>query len=483
MNKTLLLLFALACGASLHAEDDPVVMRVNGQPVTRSEFEYNYNKNNSDDVVDKKSVEEYAELYANYKLKVQAAKDAHLDTLSSFQTEFRLYRDQQIRPLLIPATAVESECRSYYDRILESLQGKELLQPAHIFLRVPQAATPEEQQAIKERVDSVYAALQSGADFGELAKRVSQDPQSAVRGGVLPWIGPNQTLKEFEDVAYSLEVGQCSAPFLSTVGYHVVKLMDKKPLESYEQLRPNIQRYLESQGLENQLSASVLDAMVQESGSQKSVEQILDEETERLCASDRDLKYLIQEYYEGLLLFEECSREVWEPAKTDTAGIMKFFKDRKKQYAWSEPHFRGMVYYCQNAKDVKAVKKALKKVDESRWTATVRDLFNKDSVTVRMERRMFVKGENAQVDRLALKDKKAAPKPMEGYPYVSVVGKVLKKGPAEWTDVSNQVVSDYQRFREDAFVKELRQRYTVEIDTEALKTVRNDRKDTDDTQQ
>ena len=58
MKKTLLLLLFLACGASAYAQDDPVVMRVNGQPVTRSEFEYNYNKNNSEGVVDKKSIEE-----------------------------------------------------------------------------------------------------------------------------------------------------------------------------------------------------------------------------------------------------------------------------------------------------------------------------------------------------------------------------------------------------------------------------------------
>lgn len=471
MKKTLLLLLSALSCVCMHAQDDPVVMRVNGQPVTRSEFEYNYNKNNSEGVVDKKSVEEYAQLYADYKLKVQAAKDAHLDTLSSFQKEFRLYRDQQIRPLLIPAGAVDSRCRSYYDRILESLGGKELLQPAHIFMRVPQNASQQEQEQVKVRMDSVYAVLQTGADFAELAKQLSQDVQTAPRGGLLPWIGPNQTLKEFEDVAYSLEVGQYSQPFLSTVGYHIVKLLAKKPLESYEELKPNIRRYLESQGLENQLSSNVLDSLVQESGSQKTVEQILDEQTERLCAQDNKLKYLVQEYYEGLLLFEECSREVWEPAKTDTAGIQKYFKANKKKYAWSEPHFRGMVYYCQNEQDVKAVKKALKKVDESQWTATIRDAFNKDSVTVRMERRMFVKGENGYVDRLALKDKKAEGKEMKDYPYVAVVGKVLKKGPAEWTDVSNQVVSDYQRHREEAFVKELRKRYTVEIDEEALKTV------------
>ena len=305
MKKTWFLILLTVSCASLYAQEDVVVMRVNGQPVTRSEFEYFYNKNNSESVIDKKSVEEYAQLYADYKLKVLAAKDAQLDTLSSFQKEFRSYRDQQIRPLLIPAGAVDSRCRSYYDRILESLQGKELLQTAHIFMRLPQNASQQEQDELKVRMDSVYAVLQTGADFAELAKQLSQDTQTAARGGVLPWIGPNQTLKEFEDVAYSLEVGQYSQPFLSPVGYHIVKLMAKKPLESYEELKPNIKRYLESQGLENQLSSSVLDSLVQESGSQKTVEQILDEQTERLCAQDLNMKYLEQEYYAGLQILED----------------------------------------------------------------------------------------------------------------------------------------------------------------------------------
>ncbi|MBO7098253.1 MAG: peptidylprolyl isomerase [Bacteroidaceae bacterium] len=473
MKRKTFLLFSFLCISLAHAQDDPIVMHVNGQPVTRSEFEYNYNKNNSEGVLDKKNVEEYAQLFVNYKLKVQAALDNHLDTLSSYQKEFRQYRDQQIRPLLIPQNAMEEECKKYYDQMLASLQGKELLQPSHIFLRVPQAATEDAQAAAKARIDSVAQELKNGADFAELAKKVSQDPGSAARGGLLPWIGPNQTLKEFEDVAYSLEVGQVSEPFLSTVGYHIIKLMDKKPLESYDELKENIRRYLESQGLENQLAAQVLDSMAQQSSPQKTVEEILDEETERLCAQDNELKYLVQEYHDGLLLFEECSRNVWEPASKDTTGIASYFKANKKKYAWKEPHFRGLVYYCKNEADVKAVKKCLKGVPEEKWTATIREQFNKDSVMVRMERRLFQKGDNANVDVLALKDKSAKLNPLKDFPYAAVAGKVLKKGPEKWTDISNQVVTDYQRMREDEYVAALRKRYPVEIHEDVLKTVNN----------
>ena len=66
----------LFCASAVMAQDDPVIMTVNGVPVTRSEFEYSYNKNNSEVVIDKKTVKEYVDLFVNYKLKVAAALEA-----------------------------------------------------------------------------------------------------------------------------------------------------------------------------------------------------------------------------------------------------------------------------------------------------------------------------------------------------------------------------------------------------------------------
>jgi hypothetical protein len=151
-------------------------------------------------------------------------------------------------------------------------------------LRLPQRATKAEQEAMKARIDSVYTALKAGADFAELARKISQDPQSAKQGGLLPWIGPNQTLKEFEDVAYSLEVGSYSTPFLSTVGYHIIKLEGKRALESYDNLKSSIRSYLDAQGVQDKLALKRLESMAQHAGEQKTVEQILDEETERLSS-------------------------------------------------------------------------------------------------------------------------------------------------------------------------------------------------------
>ncbi len=91
MRKFALWCCSLCLTGVLYAQgNDPVVMKINGKDVPRSEFEYNFNKNNGENVVDKKTVDEYVDLFVNYKLKVEAALDARYDTLSSFKKEFGL---------------------------------------------------------------------------------------------------------------------------------------------------------------------------------------------------------------------------------------------------------------------------------------------------------------------------------------------------------------------------------------------------------
>ena len=109
--------------------------------------------------------------------------------------------------------------------------------------------------------------------------------------------------------------------------------------------------------------------------------------------------------------------------------------------------------------------------DDSKWISLVRENFNQDSVMVRMDKRLFVLGENNNVDALIFKAKGASIIPLENYPYVGYVGKKLKKGPSKWTDVSTKVVQDYQKYCEDAYVAELRKKYPVVIFEEVLSTV------------
>ena len=327
---SILCAFAITAGAQT---SDPVVMTINGQNVTRSEFEYSYNKNNGDEVIEKTTVEKYVPLFVNYKLKVAAALDARLDTLASFKAEFAKYRDQQVRPTIVTSEDVENEARKIYDDRQKMIGDKGLIRPAHILIRLAQKASSAAQDSAKARIDSIYACLRSGADFADLATRLSQDPGSAKRGGLLPWICIGQTLKEFEDVAFSLNKGEMSKPFLSPVGYHIVKMTDRKQLEPYDSLRANIITFIEKRNLRDAIAQRKVSEMVKSSNGQLTAAEIMQQKADSLAKVDEAMKYLIQEYHDGLLLFEVSNREVWEKAAADSVGQMKWYKKyRKKRY-------------------------------------------------------------------------------------------------------------------------------------------------------
>ena len=327
---SILCAFATLAGAQT---SDPVVMTVNGQNVTRSEFEYSYNKNNGDDVIEKTTVEQYVPLFVNYKLKVAAALDARLDTLASFKVEFAKYRDQQVRPTIVTSEDVENEARRIYADRLNMIGDKGLIRPAHILMRLAQKASRAAQDSAKMRIDSIYACLQRGEDFADLATRFSQDPGSAKRGGLLPWICTGQTLKEFEDVAFALNKGETSKPFLSPVGYHIVKMTDRKQLEPYDSLRANIINFIEKRNLRDAIAQRKVSEMVKSSDGRLTVAEVMQQKADSLAKADEAMKYLIQEYHDGLLLFEVSNREVWEKAAADSVGQMKWYKKyRKKRY-------------------------------------------------------------------------------------------------------------------------------------------------------
>ena len=163
----------LSAGMALAQANDPVIMTVNGKPVLKSEFEYSYNKNNSEGVIDKKTVREYVDLFINYKLKVEAALDAKLDTMKSFQDEFKMYRDQQIRPSFVTDDDMEAEAKKVYQNTKDQIGPNGLVMPAHILIQVNQKAEEAEKAKAKERIDSIYGALKAGADFAEMATKFS----------------------------------------------------------------------------------------------------------------------------------------------------------------------------------------------------------------------------------------------------------------------------------------------------------------------
>ncbi|MDE5947817.1 MAG: peptidyl-prolyl cis-trans isomerase, partial [Prevotella sp.] len=379
------------------------------------------------------------------------------------------YRDQQIRPTLITDDDVEREAKKIYETTKAGIGERGLIHPAHIFLHVAQQAPQAEVDKAKARIDSIYAALKGGAKFEELAINLSQDPGSARNGGLLPWISPNQTLKEFEDKAYELQPGEMSQPFLSPAGYHIVLMKERKQLEPYDSLRNNILRFIEQRNIRERIIDSKIDTLAQIASVSK--EELMDNMADSLQAIDPELKNLIREYHDGLLLYEISNREVWEKASKDEAALAAYFNKNKKKYVWDEPRFKGMAYHVKVAEDVKAVKDCVKKLKFDEWADALRKTFNNDSIIrIRVEKGLFKKGDNALIDHEVFKVDTTAT-PVKDYPIDATYGKILKKGPEDYTDVRGLVTADYQDELEKAWIAELRRKYAVEIDREVLNTV------------
>ncbi len=464
----------LLCGSMAYAQQaDPVVMKINGQPVLRSEFEYSYNKNNSEDVIDKKTVDEYVDLFVNYKLKVAAALDAKLDTLSSFKKEFAMYRDQEVRPAFIDSTALLDEAHAIYDRTKEHIGPRGLIKPAHILVYVPQKAPTAKSEEARQKADSLYNVLKGGADFAELAGKYSQDPGSAKNGGELPWLQPGQTLKEFEDAAYALQPGEMSGVVQSPVGFHIILMKDRKQLEPFDSLKNNILRFIDARGLRERIIDKKIDEIVKASGGKLTKESVLDDKKKELEAKDPSLKYLIQEYHDGLLLYEISNRTVWEKAANDEKGLEDYFNKNKKKYYWNEPRYKGMVYHVKQKDDVKAVRDCVKDLPFDKWAEVLRTTFNNDSVLrIRVEKGIFKEGDNAFIDKMVF-GKDTTVTQLKDFPIDAVYGKLLKKKPDSYTDVRGLVTADYQEMLEKQWVADLRKKYAVEVYYDALKTVNN----------
>ncbi len=186
-----------------------------------------------------------------------------------------------------------------------------------------------------------------------------------------------------------------------------------------------------------------------------------------------ELRNLMQEYHDGILLFEISLRNVWDKASLDTAGITTFFKEHKKEYTWDEKHFKGYVVYCKDKSSMKAAKQILRSAEPDSIASYIDSRINIDSTTyVHFEKGLWTKGMNPAVDKYGFKDKKVEYTPEEEFPYVFVYGKLLKS-PEEYTDERGKVTADYQDYLEKEWIAALRAKYKVDVNKEVLHSIEN----------
>lgn len=114
---------------------------------------------------------------------------------------------------------------------------------AHILVRMSPAADEAGQKVAKDRIDGAYAQLQKGASFDQVCRQVSDDATSKANGGMLPMFEPGRWVPAFEDAAFSLaKPGDYSKPVRTNYGWHIIKLIERKPLDSYTTLGPSLRQ-------------------------------------------------------------------------------------------------------------------------------------------------------------------------------------------------------------------------------------------------
>ena len=585
MKKTILSIVLASASLLGIAQEDKVLMTINGEDIMASEFLYIYEKNNQETSLEKKTMDEYLDLFVNFKLKVTEAKAQGVDTTEAFKKELAGYRaqatskymqdDEAIDSLVVlsynrmarirkashiavqcpmdadsaTVAAAEAKINELRERVTVGLpkevkkgrkkvtvrEPEEFAEVAVLYSEEPSAkqtkgalgwiqpfryvysfedavyttpvgeVTPvfrspygfhiakvEGERDFEEvnashimkmtpmgdiqrmadaqmAMDSLYQlAIQDTVDFAALAQANSEDRGSAVRGGELGWFGRGAMVQPFEDITFDLEVGQISKPFQTRFGIHISKLHGKRGIQPLDSMRAQIlrqvqrdqrmqiaeQSFIAKTRAEYNLPAEMSDADVKAYADAHLEEKYV------------DLRNLVKEYHDGILLFDVSLREVWDKANQDTEGLAAYFKANKKNYTWEAPRYKGSIIYAKNEVAAKAAKQIVKSAHPDSVLSYLNQRVNVDSVMyVRVERGIWEAGKNSAVDKYGFKSKTAEYTPSEEFPIVVPVGKVIKS-PQEYTDERAKVTTDYQDYLEKAWIKTLREKYPVVINEE-----------------
>lgn len=649
----LALLFVLffTSGCSLFGPDtsqtEKIILEVGNQKVTVDEFKYVYEKNNKneDSLYTEKSLRDYADLYTDFKLKVQAAKDAGLDTLPKLQRELRTYKKQLAEPYLQNDSVMQALLKQAYNRYQQQIKAR------HISVRVPRGAPARDtaearkllstirkqalsgesiEQLAKEyskqvsagtlgyfsvfdqpykienvaynlsegslskpirtdfgyhlikvvdkrpykgkmktkhimvkpgkpsnneakggksaqqRIDSIYQMLKEGAKFSNVARVYSDDKRSSRKGGTLPPFDrttPNFPRK-FKKQAFTLQKnGAITKPFQTQYGYHILKRTGMKSPDSFEALKPKLKRQLkqseryslvkkavakrvkrqnnfkqykvnwnplkaqldstfktgkwtikEPQPLKTKLfrigdttyqlldfakyletkkgqklgqyqyRSYALKALYDEYRRQ----EILDYERMHLKSNHPEFRHLMNEYQEGILLFEIMDRKVWKKAVKDSAGLRAYFKDNRDQYKL--PQSEVVTYY--RFASPKGQQRAFQQLKAGEAHSVVKqNLRNSLQSNDWIQRHdTFSKGQEPFMKKVGNKAKVYRFK-NDGHHYVVDLKSTIPSRKASFKDVRGQVVADYQQYLESKWLEQLRQRYTVKLHKDVLESL------------
>ena len=470
MRRILLCIVSVLLCMPLSAQDNPVVMTVGGYDVTQSEFEYFFWKNNPDSVVSKKVIRQYADMYLNFKLKVMAAIDEGLDQTESFLSEYQMCRDMQAEDYILDIDFLDMVARSSFEESQAQI-GELGLAHLYVMSSRPDEDAGETLEDSYKLMQSLYARLKAGESFQSLARQYSTD-DLAQDGGEAGWVSKSQLPEEITRIVFSLDDGQFSEPFISEGIVFIVMVDGHRQLGTYEDNQNDIYNWLAESGAYDEAKRHRANEYATRLGWPERDDDAVTRLESSLDEVEPEFGNLAREYHDGLLVFDISNREIWERVSNHPEELEDYYQSHLKQFKFKQPCFRGLVLFCRSENDYRYIKPILERTDMNEWVDSIL-AYNGTDVKIRvmrgnLETGLFHQGENEYVDKIVFN--KGEYQPMAGYPYVNVVGKVVKQ-PDSIKDVAGEVADQYQTYLENEWLKRLKSKYKYKINKKALKTV------------
>jgi len=244
MNKILTSLMIMAFATSLWAQssDDPVMFDIAGQQIRRSEFMKEFLASIGKDPSSpktactyekRKALEEYVELFANFRAKLADAKARGYDTMPSLVNELKQYRNELALPYLLDSTTLYEILQEAYER------NHYIIHANHILVKCSENAKPADTLKAYERALKLYNRAIAGENFNKLAQEEEDRTEEGIVrqaettktyiAGELGYFSVFDMIYPFETAAYSLKVGEIAKPVRTRFGYHIIKVLDRKP--------------------------------------------------------------------------------------------------------------------------------------------------------------------------------------------------------------------------------------------------------------
>ena len=428
-------------------------------------------------------------------------------------------------------------------KVVDSRPAQGEVKVAHIMLRATAKLSKEDSLRNQNKINEVYKMLEGGQKFEELAKQYSEDKGSAKNGGILPVFGTGKMVPEFESEAFALKnVNDYSKPFATSYGWHIVKLIERKSLPTFDAAKADIKakisrdsradinkqsfivklkkeyKFTETPASLKKFyskadSALALSAfkkpetinpkdpiftigtsvytiadyadylsqyqfnMLKDNMPKAKKEAydnfvnktLLDYEENKLDQKYPEFKTLMEEYRDGILLFELTDQKVWSAAVKDTAGLELFFEQNKVNYQWAD-RLDAKIYTCANEVIANDVRKLIKnkKISED---SLLRRINKTNPLNLAIKSDKFEKGENAIIDGIVWK-KSVTPNIVANNTVVFVkVNAKLNAQTKALNEVRGTVTADYQNKLEKEWIGILKQKYPVQIDDTVFRTL------------